>query len=84
MMDRAEVLRWLHTLDPSSSIAIDEGGLCLIEIDEDGDETTAYLEIGIGPTEECKMGIHSWIHETGLLPPDTKCDHCSELYGNPG
>jgi hypothetical protein len=31
----------------------------------------------------CPAGIHSWAYEVGLLPPDTKCEDCGELYGYP-
>jgi hypothetical protein len=33
--------------------------------------------------DDCAAGLHSWIHETGKLPPDTKCTRCGEPYGNP-
>jgi hypothetical protein len=29
----------------------------------------------------CEQGIHSWIHEAGVLPPDAKCADCGEEYG---
>lgn len=32
---------------------------------------------------DCAAGIHSWSGELGKLPPDTKCSHCGELYGDP-
>lgn len=32
---------------------------------------------------DCALGIHSWSDAIGKLPPDTKCTHCGELYGNP-
>lgn len=35
------------------------------------------------PRPDCRNGIHSWVNETGVLPADTKCDHCDEEYGNP-
>lgn len=52
MMSKQEVLDWINTLDDDSSIAIDEGGLSLVEIDGDGNETDAYLEVGMTPEEE--------------------------------
>jgi hypothetical protein len=45
-MDVEEVIRWLKTLEPESRIFIDDGGLAIMEIDKDGDETGAYLELG--------------------------------------
>lgn len=52
MMSKQEVLDWINTLDDDSGIAIDEGGLSLVEIDGDGNETDAYLEVGMTPEEE--------------------------------
>ena len=46
MISIAALELWLDTLDASSSIAIEENGLTLIEVDEDGTITGAYLEIG--------------------------------------
>lgn len=31
----------------------------------------------------CRVGVHSWCDERGMLPADTKCDYCDELYGEP-
>lgn len=33
--------------------------------------------------DDCANGLHSWIGETGKLPPDTRCTRCGEPYGNP-
>lgn len=33
--------------------------------------------------DDCAQGSHSWINETGLLPPDTRCTRCGEEYGHP-
>jgi hypothetical protein len=52
MMDKAEVQRWLDTIPDGSSIAIDEGGLSIVEIDASGEQTDAYLEVGMTPAEE--------------------------------
>lgn len=32
---------------------------------------------------DCEAGVHSWVNETGKLPPDTACTECGELYGDP-
>lgn len=32
---------------------------------------------------DCADGMHSWVNETGKLPPDTRCTRCGALYGNP-
>lgn len=53
MMATEEVLEWVQTLVHSgTSIAIDDGGLTLIEINADGKETGCYLEIGGVPLKE--------------------------------
>ena len=33
--------------------------------------------------ELCAVGLHSWVDATGVLPADTKCSRCDELYGDP-
>lgn len=45
-MSIAEVKRWIDTLDPKNSIAVDDGGLTIVEVTPEGVETGAYLEIG--------------------------------------
>lgn len=52
MMSKKDVLDWIQTLNDDSSIAIDEGGLSLVEVNAEGEETEAYLEIGMTPREE--------------------------------
>ncbi len=52
MMSKKQLERWLKTLPKDSDIAIDDGGLQLIEIDTDGEETGDYLEIGGKPEDE--------------------------------
>jgi hypothetical protein len=32
---------------------------------------------------DCAEGMHSWVNETGKLPPDTACTRCGALYGHP-
>jgi hypothetical protein len=55
MMSATEVLRWLNTLPNNSDVAIDEGGICLVEIDWEGNQTEAYLEIGGTPDDETTL-----------------------------
>ena len=52
MISKIELEVWLKTIRLTSSIAIDDGGLTLVEIDQDGQQTTAYLEIGGVPRNE--------------------------------
>lgn len=49
--DIKEVKRWLETLDPENEIAVDDGGLCLVELNGE-EETGAYYEIGGVPLLE--------------------------------
>lgn len=46
MMSVEEVKRWINTLDGKNYVAIDDGGLCLVELTPDDQETGAYCEIG--------------------------------------
>lgn len=52
MISKAEAKRWIDTIPDDSGIAIDEGGLCLVEIDAHGVETGACLEVGGIPEED--------------------------------
>lgn len=47
MMAVAEVIQWIITLKSDSSVAIDDGGLTLVEMGADGQET--YIEVGGTP-----------------------------------
>jgi len=42
----SEVKKWLRTLHDDSTLCIDDGGLTIVEIDANGNETGAYLELG--------------------------------------
>lgn len=52
MMSKKEIERWLATLPDDANVAIDEGGLCLVEVNDDGSESDAYIEVGLTPDEE--------------------------------
>ena len=52
MMDIAEVKRWIATLADGGNLAIEDGGLCLVELTAEGEETGAYIEIGGTPAED--------------------------------
>lgn len=58
----------LPTIPDSSSIAIDEGGLSLVELADDDKQTDAYLEIGGAP-----------LCEFCGVPADVKCTCEAEL-----
>ena len=45
-----EIADWIKTLDPSNSLAIDDGGLILVEIGPQGETGNRY-EIGGIPLE---------------------------------
>lgn len=59
-IDVKELIRWATTLDPQSEVAIDEGGLALVELTNAGLPTNAYLEVGGIPEDEeeefCECG----------------------------
>lgn len=46
MIDIETIQEWLKTLNPDNGVAVDDGGLCLVEVDGDGKETDACLAIG--------------------------------------
>jgi hypothetical protein len=46
MMDILEVKKWIDTLEVGNQVAIDDGGMCLVELTTEGSETGAYIEIG--------------------------------------
>ena len=53
MMQQREVMEWLKTIPKDSGIAIDDGGLCLVELGGSGSEETGNcIEIGGIPLEE--------------------------------
>lgn len=51
-MDKKEIERWLSTLPDDANVAIDEGGLSLVEVNADGSEGEVYLEVGMTPAED--------------------------------
>lgn len=51
MIKAAELKRWLESLSEDADVAIDDGGLAIVELDERGNDTGAYLEIGGIPDE---------------------------------
>ena len=46
MMAKSELLDWLGTIPEDSYIAVDDGGLTLIEISSQNEVTGTWLEIG--------------------------------------
>lgn len=48
-MATRDVKRWLDTLQPGSSVAINDGGILLVEVDENNEQTGAWLEVGGTP-----------------------------------
>ncbi len=50
MIDRKELIRWLNTL--TGDVAVDDGGLTLVELDEFNKPTGAYHEVGGIPLDE--------------------------------
>lgn len=65
-MDKQQVLDWIDTLPEGSGIAIDKGGLALVEVDAHRRITDAYLEIGMTPDEEDEIdggGTHETVED---------------------
>ena len=52
MMSKKEIERWIGTLPDDANVGIDEGGLNLVEVNADGSQGEAYLEVGGIPDEE--------------------------------
>lgn len=50
-MSVQEVRDWVNSLDKRDSVAVDDGGLALVELDPNGVETGAYLEVGGVPAD---------------------------------
>lgn len=48
-MSKIEVARWLETLPADAEVAIDEGGMCLVEV---GTDVEVYCEVGGEPDED--------------------------------
>lgn len=72
MIDIRELLRWLGTLDPNGSVAVDDGGLALVELDSAREQTGAMLEVG---------GISDDDDEYPDEPVD--CDACGRPIDDP-
>lgn len=52
MISVSELLDWVATLPLNHNVAIDEGGLTLVEVDLELKTTEAYLEVGGEPENE--------------------------------
>lgn len=66
---------WLDTLGPESTVAIDDGGLTLVELDKGTEPTGAYLEVGGVPRPQCpKCGEE-------LFQDELKCSDCGWEHG---
>jgi hypothetical protein len=52
MLSVLRVKDWLASLDPNGDVAVDGGGLNLVELDKEGKPTEAYLELGGIPDED--------------------------------
>lgn len=51
MMSKKEFRDWVATLDEEGFVAIDDDCMSIVELDDDGETTGAYLEIGGTPVE---------------------------------
>lgn len=52
MMRASEVKKWLAGIPDGHNIAVDDGGLTIVEVGTNNEETGAYLEIGGTPGSE--------------------------------
>ena len=50
MTDPKELIAWLRTLH--GHVAVDDGGLTLVEVNAEGQTTAAYYEVGGLPADE--------------------------------
>jgi hypothetical protein len=48
MMTAGELRRWLDTIDPEETIAVDDGGLTLVLVSDEN----VYMEVGGLPDDE--------------------------------
>ncbi len=46
MTNVKEFKEWLSTLDDANSVAVEDGGLTIVELTPEGKETGAYFELG--------------------------------------
>jgi hypothetical protein len=76
MMTVPAVQDWLATLGTTGYVAVDLGGLNLVEVDESGHETGAYFELG-GVREEDEKGDEA---EVGYLREREADLHLSILH----
>lgn len=61
MISVKELQRWLNTLPPGDSVAVDEGGLALVQICElSGEVGDAYLEVGGVPEDNSDIDDDEW------------------------
>lgn len=78
MITRNELKKWLASKSQNSFIAIDEGGLTLVELDENKKPTGHHIEVGGEPTdlERCD-GCRKPIEE-GTSTPSGRflCEEC--------
>ena len=89
LMNVREIKRWLNTLGANAEVAIDEGGLALIEVDGD-----ACLEVGgNGPEDHECQNCGTQFSEDELKPiedlgqrvapnepmPSGQCPECGAL-----
>ena len=73
-----EVILWLQTLDSESSVAVDEGGLSLIEISADLTPTEAYFEVGGFVAEDYAFARvwrdwRNWALTLGFSQSEARC-----------
>lgn len=46
MMSANQLREWLNGIEDNADVAVDDGGLCIVELDEHGEQTGNYIELG--------------------------------------
>lgn len=52
MIAKKELVEFIDSLPDDSNVAVDDGGLTLVEIDRNGEETGACIEVGGIPLDD--------------------------------
>ena len=80
VMSVKDVREWLSTLPDDANVAIDHGGLALVEVDGE-----AYIEVGGIPQDDVKLPVlkckrpgcgHTWIPRRSA--PPKVCPRCKQ------
>lgn len=78
MMSVRQIKDWINTVDDHKGVAIDDGGLALVVVDDDGeaDPDEGYLEVGGLPSSDCLEEDPITSEMPDLEPEDMVDDEC--------